>query len=42
METAENPIVIVKDEGFSEKMTHQSTAPQESPSMEPQSALRSI
>ena len=40
--SAENPITIDEDEGFSETMTPQNTPPLQSPAMEPRSALRSI
>ena len=40
--SAENPIIIDEDEGFSETMTPQNTPPQQPPAMEPRLALRSI
>ena len=40
--SAENPITIDEDEGFSETMTPQITPPQHPPAMEPRPALRSI
>ena len=40
--SAENPITINEDEGFSETMTAQNTPPQQQPAMEPRPALRSI
>ena len=40
--SAENPITIDEDEGFSETMTPQNTPPQQPPAMEPRPALRSI
>ena len=40
--SAENPITINEDEGFSETMTPQKTPPQQPPAMEPRPALRSI
>ena len=40
--SAENPITIYEDEGFSETMTPQNTPPQQPPAMEPRPALRSI
>ena len=40
--SAENPITIDEDEGFSETMTPQNTPPQQPPAMEPRLALRSI
>ena len=40
--SAENPITIEEDEGFSETMTPQNTSPQQPPVMEPRPALRSI
>ena len=39
--SAENPITIYEDEGFSEAMTPQNTTPQQPPVMEPRPALRS-
>ena len=41
-ESAENPMTIDEDEGFSETMTPQNTPPQQPAAMEPRSALRSI
>ena len=40
--SAENPITIDEDEGFSETMTPQNIPPQQPPAMEPRPALRSI
>ena len=40
--SAENPITIDEDEGFSETMTPQKTPPQQPTAMEPRPALRSI
>ena len=40
--SAENPITIDEDEGFSETMTPQNTPPLQPPAMEPRPALRSI
>ena len=40
--SAENPITIDEDEGFTEIMTPQNTPPQQTPAMEPRPALRSI
>ena len=40
--SAENPITIDEDEGFSETMKPQNTPPQQRPAMEPRPALRSI
>ena len=40
--SAENPITIDEDEGFSEAMTPQDTPPQQPPAMETRPALRSI
>ena len=40
--SAENPITIDEDEGFSETMTPQNITPQQPPAMEPRPALRSI
>ena len=39
-DSAENPITIDQDEGFSETMTPQNTPPQQPPAMEPRPALR--
>ena len=40
--SAENPITIDEDEGFSETMTTQNTPPQQPPAMEPRPVLRFI
>ena len=40
--SAKNPITIDEDECFSETMTPQNPPPQQTPAMEPRSALRSI
>ena len=40
--SAENPITINEDEGFSETMTSQNIARKQPPAMEPRPALRSI
>ena len=41
-ESAENPITLDEDEGFSETLTPQNTPPQQPPAMEPRPAQRSI
>ena len=40
--SAEKPITIDEDEGFSETMTPQNTTPQQPPAMEPRPALRCV